>query len=127
VTYLLDTSTLLWAITAPKKLSPRARRICESSAHGLVVSVVSVWEIVIKCGSGALDIDAPDRRVPNWIAQLGARMLAIEPAHAYAVHRLPPVHRDPFDRMLVAQALAEDVPLITSDERIHEYPARCIW
>ena len=127
MTYLLDTSTFLWAATEPAKLSRRARRICESQREQLVVSVVSLWELVVKCGTGALRIGSPDRTLPDWTARLGARVLPVEAAHAYAVHTLPPIHRDPFDRLLVAQAIAEDLPLLTSDERIREYPARCVW
>ena len=127
MTYLLDTSTFLWAATEPAKLSRKARRICESQREQLVVSVVSLWELVVKCGTGALRIASPDRTLPDWAAQLGARVLPVEAAHAYAVHGLPPIHRDPFDRLLVAQAISEDLPLLTSDERIRQYPARCVW
>ena len=127
MTYLLDTSTFLWAATQPARLSRRARRICESQREQLVVSVVSLWELVVKCGTGALRIASLDRTLPDWTARLGARVLPVEAAHAYAVHNLPPIHRDPFDRLLVAQAIAEDLPLLTSDERIRQYPARCVW
>ena len=127
MTYLLDTSTFLWAATEPEKLSRRARRICESQREQLVVSVVSLWELVVKCGTGALRIASPGRTLPDWTARLGARVLSVEAAHAYAVHTLPPIHRDPFDRLLVAQAISEDLPLLTSDECIQQYPARCVW
>ena len=127
MTYLLDTSTFLWAATEPAKLSRRARRICESQREQLVVSVVSLWELVVKCGTGALRIASLDRTLPDWTARLGARVLSVEAAHAYAAYALPPIHRDPFDRLLVAQAIAEDLPLLTSDERIRQYPARCVW
>ena len=127
MTYLLDTSTFLWAATQPARLSRRALRICESQREQLVVSVVSLWELVVKCGTGALRIASLDRTLPDWTARLGARVLPVEAAHACAVHNLPPIHRDPFDRLLVAQAIAEDLPLLTSDERIQQYPARCVW
>jgi PIN domain nuclease of toxin-antitoxin system len=127
VKYLLDTSTFLWAATDPDRLSRKARRLCESQRETLVVSVASLWEIVIKCGIGGLSIADPDRSLPDWLARLGARVLPVEAAHAYALHGLPPIHRDPFDRLLVAQAIAEDLPILTSDERIHQYPARCVW
>jgi len=93
----------------------------------LVVSVVSLWELVVKCGTGALRIGSPDRTLPDWTARLGARVLSVEAAHAYAVHTLPPIHRDPFDRLLVAQAISEDLPLLTSDECMQQHPARCVW
>ena len=127
MTYLLDTSTFLWAATRPAKLSRRARRICESQREQLVISVVSLWEVVVKCGTGALRVANPERTLPDWIARLGARVLAVESAHVYAVHALPQVHRDPFDRLLVAQALSEGLPLVTSDECIQQYQVRCVW
>jgi PIN domain nuclease of toxin-antitoxin system len=127
VKYLLDTSTFLWAATDPGKLSRKARRLCESQRETLVVSAASVWEIVIKCGTGGLRIADPARSLPDWLTRLGACLLSIEAAHAYALHGLPPIHRDPFDRLLVAQAIAEDLPLLTSDERIQQYPVRCVW
>jgi PIN domain nuclease of toxin-antitoxin system len=131
VNYLLDTSTLIWAAREPARLSVKARRICESEKETLVVSVVSLWEIVIKARAipmprGIANL-FPVERLSMWIAGLGARVLPIEAAHAYAIDRLPAIHRDPFDRMLVAQALVEDMPLLTKDETIHRYPARCVW
>lgn len=123
----MDTSTFLWASTRPAKLSRRARRICEPQRDTLVVSVVSLWEILIKCGAGGLRIADPERTLRGWVAGLGATVLPIEAAHAYALHGLPPIHRDPFDRMLVAQAIAEGLPLLTSDACVGQYPVRCIW
>ncbi len=125
--YLLDTSTFLWAATDPGKLSRRARRLCESQRETLVVSVVSYWEIVIKCGSGGLRVAEPDRRLPEWAARLGARVLPVDAAHTLAVYGLPRIHSDPFDRLLVAQAITEDLTLVTSDDRVRQYPARCVW
>ena len=125
--YLLDTSTFLWAATNPGRLSRKARRLCESPKETLVVSAASLWEIAIKCDVGGLRIADPPRSLPDWLARLGARILPIEATHAYALHGLPPIHRDPFDRILVAQAITEDLPLVTCDERIQQYPARWVW
>lgn len=127
MTYLLDTSTFLWAAADPDKLSRTARRICESQRDTLVVSVASLWEIVIKCGLGKLRIAGPAQTLPDWLVRLGARVLSVEAAHAYALHGLPAIHRDPFDRLLVAQAVAEDLPLLTGDDCMRQYPARCVW
>jgi PIN domain nuclease of toxin-antitoxin system len=127
VTYLLDTAPFLWAVTDPDKLSRKARRICESQRETLVLSVASLWEIMIKCGGGGLRIANPARTLPDWVAALGARVLAVEAAHAYRLYGLPPIHRDPFDRILVAQAMAESLPLLTSDQYIQQYSVRCVW
>jgi PIN domain nuclease of toxin-antitoxin system len=127
VNYLLDTSTLLWAARDPDRLSPRARRICGARKDSLVVSVISMWEIIIKSRAHGFDVSDPVERLSVWVEGLGARVLPVEAAHAYAVDRLPGIHRDPFDRMLVAQAVVEEMPILTKDEIIHRYPARCIW
>jgi PIN domain nuclease of toxin-antitoxin system len=127
VTYLLDTAPFLWAVTDPGRLSRKARRICESQRETLVLSVASLWEIMIKCGVGGLRIANPARTLPDWVAALGARVLVVEAAHAYNLHTLPPIHRDPFDRMLVAQAITENLPLVTADQFIQQYPVRCVW
>jgi len=89
--------------------------------------VVSLWELVVKCGTGALRIASPGRTLPDWTARLGARILPFEAVHAFAVHDLPPIHGDPFDRLLVAQAMVEDLPLLSSDECVRQYPVRCVW
>ena len=83
MTYLLDTAPFLWAVTDPGKLSRKARRICESQRETLVLSVASLWEIMIKCGAGGLRIANPARTLPDWVAALGARVLVVEAAHAY--------------------------------------------
>jgi PIN domain nuclease of toxin-antitoxin system len=127
VTYLLDTAPFLWAVTDPGKLSRKARRICESQRETLVFSVASLWEIMIKCGVGGLRIANPARTLPDWVAALGARVLAVEARHAYNLHGLPSIHRDPFDRILVAQAIAENLPLLTCDQYIQQYSVRCVW
>jgi PIN domain nuclease of toxin-antitoxin system len=93
----------------------------------LVLSVASLWEIMIKCGNGGLRIKQPAKSLPDWISEIGARVLPVEAAHAYAMYGLPAIHRDPFDRMLVAQAVAEDLPLVTSDAMVRQYPVRTVW
>ena len=127
VTYLLDTSTFLWAAAEPRQLSPKARRICESHKGALAVSAVSLWEIMIKCANGNLRIADPVGSLPAWLGELGASVLPVQAAHVYGLRQLAPLHRDPFDRMLVAQAVVEEMPILTRDEIIHRYPARCIW
>ena len=74
-----------------------------------------------------LRIQQPAQFLPQCILEIGARVLPVEAAHAYAMDRLPSIHRDPFDRLLVAQAFAEDLPLLTSDAMIRQYPVRVVW
>jgi PIN domain nuclease of toxin-antitoxin system len=123
--HLLDTSTLLWALGAPERLSPRARRLVEAGEN--VVSVASYWEIVIKTQKGLLsisDLATWWRRATELIA---ARMLNIRASHITAVAALPMLHKDPFDRILIAQAKAEGLPLVTNDASIGEYPIETRW
>ena len=127
MTYLLDSHTFFWAARAPEKLSRKARRICEQSRAPLLISVASIWELAIKSSLGQLSIQNFDTALPEWMRLLNVRVLPLEAAHAYAVYALPMLHRDPFDRMLIAQAVAEDLTLVTHDEQIHRYAVKWIW
>ncbi len=127
MTYLLDTSTFLWAAAKPRALSRKAKRICESPAVSRLVSVASLSEIAVKCSIGKLSIVDPARSLPVWVVNLGARVLSLDAAHAYAACGLPLLHKDPFDRILVAQAVAEDLTVVTSDEKIQQYAVKWTW
>jgi PIN domain nuclease of toxin-antitoxin system len=114
-------------MTEPEALSRKALGICEDPAAKCVISVVSLWEMAVKCSIGKMEIEAVPTTLPAWVAKLNARVLPLEPAHAYAVYGLPMLHRDPFDRMLIAQATVEDLVLVTNDENIHRYDVRWTW
>lgn len=123
---LLDTHVFLWLNAAPERLGTALVEI-EDSRHRLVVSAASSWEIAIKHAGGRLPLpDPPERYVPELIRRIGAQALSIEHAHALAVTSLPPLHRDPFDRLLVAQARSIDATLVTADERLGRYPVRTL-
>jgi PIN domain nuclease of toxin-antitoxin system len=123
--HLLDTSTLLWALSEPERLSPRARRLVDAGEN--VVSVASYWEVVIKTQKGLLTISD----LATWWRQAteltAARVLQIRASHITALAALPMVHKDPFDRILIAQAKAERLSLVTSDVPISQYPVQTIW
>jgi PIN domain nuclease of toxin-antitoxin system len=122
---LLDTGTLLWALASPERLSPRARRLVDAGEN--IVSVASYWEVVIKTQKGLLTIaDLPTwwRRTTDLMA---ARVLPVRASHVTALAALPMLHKDPFDRILVAQAVAEGLDFVTNDESIAEYSVRTIW
>jgi PIN domain nuclease of toxin-antitoxin system len=123
--HLLDTSTLLWALGSPERLSPRARRLVDTGEN--VVSVATYWEVVIKTQKGLLaisDLATWWRRATELLA---ARVLPIRASHVTALAALPMLHKDPFDRILIAQAVAEGLDFVTSDAPIAEYPIRTIW
>ena len=123
--HLLDTSTLLWALGQPERLSAKARRLVETGEN--VVSVASYWEVVIKTQKGLLtigDLAAWWRRATELTS---ARILHIRPSHITALAALPMLHKDPFDRLLIAQARTEDLGIVTSDKPIGEYSVQTLW
>jgi PIN domain nuclease of toxin-antitoxin system len=124
VILLLDTHALLWALEDSPRLSPSARAAIVDRANIVQVSVVSGWEIAIKQGLGRLD--APDD-LEGALDAAGFTRRLVTFADARRVGALPTLHRDPFDRMLVAQALEDGVPLVSCDPEIARYPVARIW
>ena len=122
---LLDTCTLLWAARDPAKLSRRIRDLLLNPDQELVISVASAWEITVKPELGIYDTAAWFRTAAR---KLQARVLSIQIDHIAVLGTLPPLHKDPFDRMLIAQALAGNLDLLTNDEAIRRYDGvRCVW
>jgi len=119
---LLDTHVLLWAAGAPDKLSAATRARLEDPGAALAFSVASLWEIVIKRALGRDDFRVEPPRLRRGLVEAGYREIVIEGAHALAVGRLPPLHKDPFDRMLIAQAASEGAVLLTVDPLLAQYP-----
>lgn len=124
--YLLDTSTILWALAAPERLSPSAREIFEAG-NVLYLSVASYWEVIIKARKGQLAIGDPAAWWQTASKGLGAEVLSIRANHVSVLQALPEYHRDPFDRILIAQAIADGLTLLTGDETIHRYPVPVHW
>jgi len=127
VTYLLDTAPLLWAVAEPGKLSRTVRKLIESRNHRLFVSVASLWEVVLKAQKGLLDLEYPPSWLEAGIRSIEAEVLPIKAAHVYAVGQLPAIHKDPFDRILLAQAASEGCTLISNDRLVRQYAAPAIW
>lgn len=121
---LIGTHALLWWLTDDPALSPAARDAIADPAHEPFVSAASVWEIAIKRSLGKLT--APDD-LPDRIEAEGFPWLPISPKHAWQVRALPLHHRDPFDRIIVAQALTEHIPIITADPRVGRYGVQVRW
>ena len=118
---LLDTQLLLWAAGEPKKLSLKARRLITDTENELMFSAASVWEVAIKRTLGRADFQVDTRLFRRGLLDNGYVELPIFSAHAVAVEALPPKHKDPFDRLLVAQSLVEGIVLLTSDATVAQY------
>jgi len=122
VKFLLDTHILLWAATSPNKLSRKTRRLLEDTENALVFSVVSLWEVVVKRSLERDDFQVDPRELRRGLIDNGYEELPVTGAHALALEDLPSLHKDPFDRMLLAQARVEGLSLLTADERLLQYP-----
>jgi PIN domain nuclease of toxin-antitoxin system len=123
VRLLLDTHLLLWAARPSPQLSSRARRLIGDPENELLFSVASVWEVAIKYGRARDDFQVDPRLLRRALLNNGYQELAVTGEHAVAVADLPPLHKDPFDRILVAQSIVEGITLLTSDPRVAQYPA----
>lgn len=119
---LLDTHLLLWAAGEPERLSAAARQLLGDPANLLMFSPVSLWEIVIKRGLERSDFRVEPRRLRRGLLDNGYGELAVISEHVISVERLPPLHKDPFDRLLLAQAEVEGITLLTSDQALASYP-----
>jgi len=118
---LLDTHIALWAITDSPRLTAKARELLLSAHAQLWVSAASIWEISIKHALGRGDMPVSGREALDWFRRSGYRLLSIEPEHAAEVNALPVLHQDPFDRILIAQALTEPMRLVTHDAQVAAY------
>jgi PIN domain nuclease of toxin-antitoxin system len=139
MTVLVDTTSLLFALLTPERLSPRARRVLEDRSSALVWSAASTWEVVVKARLGKLDLGGDVATVlGEQLLRMGVRILPVEQAHVLRVATLPDVewidangsprrHADPFDRLIVAQAMVEGLPILTSDDPFDRYPVERVW
>ena len=125
---LLDTHTFLWWITDDQRLSQHSIELIADGTNELLFSAASGWEIAIKAGLGRLDIPDPlDRFVSEHLFRNHIGVLPIQLSHALQVVALPQLHRDPFDRLLVAQAQVERLPILSSDKQITAYDIEVLW
>lgn len=119
---LLDTHLLLWAALQPEKLSAAAHSLLDDSNNELLFSAASLWEIAIKQGLRRRDFQVDPRLLRRSLLDNGYIELPVLSEHAVAIDALPPLHKDPFDRILVAQAMTEGITLLTSDHQLAQYP-----
>lgn len=125
---LLDTLAFIWWDSNPTKLTPRVRALCEDPTNTLLLSVASIWEMQIKCQLGKLTLALPlADLVANQQKTNRIQVLPISLAHVLALDSLSPLHRDPFDRLLITQAIAEDATLVSRDPVFSDYPVNILW
>jgi PIN domain nuclease of toxin-antitoxin system len=126
--YLLDTNVWLWSLWDPERISRKAREEVADMSNAVFLSAVTAWEIAIKAAAGKLKLpESPESYVPRRMVNQGLRPLVVTHPHALAVFALPAHHRDPFDRLLVAQAQLEDMILVTADRTLEKYPVEILW
>jgi PIN domain nuclease of toxin-antitoxin system len=121
---LLDTHTAIWALDTPELLTASARKAVLAGPN--VLSMVSYWEVMLKSMKGKLDVSDPRAWWFDALDQLAATPLLLRPQHVAGVYALPPIHKDPFDRMLIAQATAEGLALVTTDGEIARYASKIL-
>jgi PIN domain nuclease of toxin-antitoxin system len=128
MSYLLDTHLLLWAAGDPDRLPQAAYALIANPANALWFSAASIWEVAIKLGLGRADFQAEPSLLRTGLLDNGYGEVAIDSRHAVAIAGLPPLHKDPFDRMLMAQAMVEGLILLTVDQQVAAYggPVRLI-
>jgi len=127
VNILLDTHVALWAITDSPRLPQSTKALIQADRTIVWISTVSLWEITIKHGLGRGDMPISGADAFGYFQQSGYRFLSIEPEHALAVAELPPYHQDPFDRLLIAQAMVEPMRLVTHDQTVARYSESIIY
>jgi len=128
VKLLLDTCTFLWAIAEPERLSPRAREVLVAADHEVYLSAASVWECALKHKAGKLPLPGdPARFLAEQRRRHGFAALPIDEDAIAQIGKLPDHHRDPFDRILVCQAIVGGMSLVTPDESIVRYPVPILW
>jgi len=127
VNYLLDTMIWLWSVDSVEKLNQKCRDILENGGEEIYLAATA-WEISIKARLGKLHLPGPPAQViPACMAKPGLRPLPVTPLHAVKVYDLPLHHNDPFDRLLIAQAISEEMAVLTADSDFRKCPVRMLW
>ena len=125
---LLDTSSFLWFVAGSEKLSGKARELMEDFDNELLLSVASLWEMAIKVSIGKLEmLEGFDRFIPEKLEENEIEILHVQLAHLSEMMKLPFHHRDPFDRLIIAQSISENIPVIARDGIFKEYPVEIRW
>jgi len=127
MTLLLDTHVFLWLLSQPDKITENAMELCSNPDNIPYVSLLSLWEIQIKNQLGKIELDVPIQKILQAGKEKGISILDIKEQHILTLASLPMHHRDPFDRLLIAQSIAENMTLISADQKIQKYNAKVVW
>ena len=125
--YLLDTHTLIWLIESSSKVSMSIREELKSPDAAVFLSSVSLWEIAIKLNLGKIQLKSPFRKLLSDLQDTDVGILQIEPDYLLGLANLPLIHKDPFDRLIISTAVAENLTVVTADENIQKYNISWIW
>ena len=125
--FLLDTHTLIWFLEINPQLSSFAKTTIENDNHKIFVSIASLWEIAIKTQTGKLSLTKTLEEIILEAEKLQIEILLIEPLHVLSLQKLPLHHRDPFDRIIIAQAITEKLQLVSKDEQFDLYKVKRVW
>jgi len=125
---LLDSHAFLWFISGSERLGERAREVIADIENEVLLSAASLWEFAIKVSLGKLELEGPlSSLIPRQLIANEIGLLAIEPRHVFLLTDLPFHHRDPFDRLIIAQAMSEGLPVLSGDGEFQKYPIQVIW
>ena len=124
--YIIDTHILLWLLSEPEKLSPKAVQILQED-DDLYISMASIWEIAIKQSNNKLDLPFSPEELCRICYDRDIKIMQILPKHLNMLRRLPKIHNDPFDRLIICQSLTENIQILTKDEKIALYPVITVW
>ena len=125
---LLDTHTYVWAIVQPERLSRQAHRLVSDPSNYLSLSIASLWEATIKIANGKMQV--PGQSIAFFLQELARfhiELLPIQPDHLRILETIPHLHKDPFDRILLSQSIAEQMPLLSADATLRQYKAHILW
>ena len=125
--YLLDTHTVIWYLDESHRLPQGMEEVIDNSDNRIYVSSVSLWETAIKINLGKLELNSTFNEFLNKVRDSDFDILQIEDAYLKSLSLLPSIHKDPFDRLLISTALAENLTIITADENVRKYSVPCIW
>jgi PIN domain nuclease of toxin-antitoxin system len=125
--YLVDTQSFIWFVENDEKLPAKIKQLMEREDVRLLISIASLWEITIKMSLGKLILSGSIEKIINDLSLNGFDLMKIEPEHLITLSKLEYIHRDPFDRIIIAQTISADIQLVSSDDIFSKYPVKRVW